>query len=97
MTNQIKYEFASGLYGCESYMLRAIAETWVTADGANSDEFVAEYLAENTPAEIARECIYGYGLDQDGDCAQSHMEFNGYGVDDLARAFADLKSEYCPA
>ena len=101
MTIRIKYEFASALHSSESSMLDHIAATYITADGANSPRTVAEALATMTDAELARECIEGFELDESDDrcddydktAGMLHMEFNGYSIGDLAAAMGRFREE----
>ena len=95
MTHRTKYEFQSTLHRTVSEMSNAIAESWITADGANSPEFMASYLVDVSDVELAAECIKGWELDQDADdmdAPQSHMSFNGYDAADLVAAFRDFRS-----
>lgn len=86
-------EFQSMSYPTTARMLNAIASEYLSAGGLNSEEQQAEFLAASTDAELAAECIWGFGLDRAADIGDepSHMEFNDYTVDDLAAAFADLR------
>lgn len=96
-----KYEFQSTLYRGERDMLDAIAEAWLTADGANDEAYQREALTTTSDADLAEECIAGWALDlagdqppfsKDEDRDPSHMDENGYTADDLARAFGRLRA-----
>jgi hypothetical protein len=88
------YEFQSMLYRNEREMLDAIAESWITADGANDAEFVADYLDINSDGEIAAECIeeWGLGVVEYGSDRPSHMTEHGYDADNLADAIARYRA-----
>lgn len=89
------FEFQSVLHPTRTAMLRAIAEEWITAGGANDAAFIASELAENTDSELAAECIIGWGLDQANPLSdsESHMDARGYDASDLEAAFADVRQE----
>lgn len=87
----IRYEFQSVLYRTETEMLAAIAGEWISAGGQNTISDQHRFFIENTDEELAAECIDGWGLDVAGDGSPSHMEFNGYSLSDLARAFGGLR------
>ena len=105
MTIRIKYEFADTLHSSESSMLDHIAAAYLTADGANSPHTVAEALATMTDAELARECIEGFELDESDDrcddydktAGMSDMEFNEYTIDDLTAAMGRFREEAASA
>lgn len=85
-------EFGGFLYRTTTDMLDAIAEEWLSAGGANSEEMQRSFLAEASDAELAIEAIDGWGLDLHGDFDEpSHMEFNEYTASDLAAAFGRLR------
>jgi hypothetical protein len=60
------YKFASALYPTRAAMLRAIAETWLHAEGLNDDAFVAHESVVATTDEciaewsLARDCCGPY-------------------------------------
>jgi len=89
----IRNEFGSFLYRTTTDMLDAIAEEWLSAGGANSEEMQRAFLADASDTELAIEAIDGWGLDLPGDFGEpSHMEFNEYAADDLAAAFGRLRA-----
>lgn len=99
----VKYEFQGALYRCEREMLDAIAETWLSAGGANSAETQREFLKTVSTDKLADECIEAWGLaddryivadydDEGSEVRQSHMEFNDYTAADLESAFWRLSS-----
>jgi len=91
----MSYEFQSTLHSNLAGMLAHIAESWITADGANSAADIAAAWAACTDDQLAAEAVDGWGLDQSTDAydvdAQSHMQRHGYDAADLARAFAMLR------
>jgi len=93
-----QYEFQSTLHRNFSEMVDAIAISWITADGMNDAEFVAECLQDFTDAELAAECVEGFGLDAVDDYCddpdeepKSHMTFNGYTAEHLAQCFREMR------
>ena len=95
------YKFGSMLYDTRADMLAAIAYDW--ASSGSYDSAVRESLAHFTDAELARDCIEAWELDQDIDCGSydaagelaldpSHMAHHGYTEVDLAEAFTDLRT-----
>ena len=90
---QIKNEFGSALYRGTNDMVKGIAQEWITAGGSWDDDMVASILCDFTDAELAAECVEGFDLDfiGDDDRTESHMKFNGYGVDDLAAEFREMR------
>jgi hypothetical protein len=89
----VRNEFQNSLFRTTADMLDAIAEEWLSAGGANSEEMQRAFLDESTDAELAIEAIDGWGLDRHGDFGEpSHMEFNEYTTSDLAAAFARLRA-----
>ena len=85
-------EFGGTSYTTQRAMLTAIAETWITAHGTNPVDFAADSFANFTDAELAADCIEGFGLDivPDSDAAEAHMTREHYSAADLAEAFAAL-------
>lgn len=90
-------------------MLAAIASEFLSAGGLNSVEDQREALAAQTDADLAAECISGWGLDQPSGAdlddyddeghviasrAKSHMQASDYTADELAAAFADIRARY---
>ena len=90
---QIKNEFGSALYRCTSDMVRGIAAEWITAGGSWDDDMVASILCDFTDADLAAECVDGFGLDfiGDDDRTESHMKFNGYDASDIAAEFREMR------
>ena len=87
-------EFQSTLHPSTRHMLASIAEEWITAGGSWDEQTVAKTLHDFTDAELAAECVEGWGLDQDDDdmdSPQSHMGFNDYSHGDLTEAFSDMR------
>ena len=105
MDRRLQHEFQNTLHYTESSMLDHIAATYITADGANSPRTVAEALATLTDAELARECIEGFELDESDDrcddydkaAGMSDMEFNEYTIDDLTAAMGRFREEAASA
>lgn len=102
-------EFQGALYRSTSEMLAAIASEFLSAGGLNGLEEQREALAADTDADLAAECISGWGLDQpfgaeidDYDDAgrlistraKSHMQVSDYSANELAAAFADIRARY---
>ena len=92
-------EFGGTSYTTQRAMLTAIAETWITAHGTNPVDFAADSFANFTDAELAADCIEGFGLDivPDSDAAEAHMTREGYNAADLAAAFAAMRGLFCQA
>lgn len=82
----MSFEFQSTLFRTLSEMLDAIAETWLGDD----EDFKRESLANNTPLELAYECVEGFGLNVPDWENPSHMEKHDYTVEDLEAAFKRL-------
>lgn len=85
------YQFAGTLFRTERDMLSAIASEYLSGFGAHDVDFQREVLGERSDADMAAECISGFGLDQPGEDSPSHMDKHGYSADDLAKAFAALR------
>lgn len=95
------YEFGSTLYRTRADMLAAIAYDW--ASSGSNDTAAHKSLAEHTDAELARDCIEAWELDQAVDRGSyddagelvrdpSHMTDHGYTPVDLTEAFAELRT-----
>lgn len=83
------YEFGGSLYPNMDQYLDAVASTWIEADGANDDQFIADTLANWSDRELADECIDMWRLDQLGqDGEPSNMQRYDYTTDELAEAFS---------
>jgi hypothetical protein len=88
----MSYEFQCCLYRCESELLAAIAESFMTAVGSWEREDV---LAETrSDAVLARECVLEWGLDQPHeDDAELPSDLDEWGVTeaDIARAIGEYR------
>lgn len=80
----MSYQFQSSLYNTKNQMVKAIAETWITANGMNSEEEVKEILANQRSLELAFKAIADWGL-------RDHMNQYGYTSEELAEAIENLK------
>jgi hypothetical protein len=94
----MKMEFGSMLYRSRTEMLRAIAESWMTADGINPPDTVTEFYRIHSDNWLAEECMTGWQLAVGEDANEyqeavpSHMERYGYDLDDLTAAFAQYRA-----
>lgn len=77
----MSYEFQSGLYRTQKDMPDAIAESWVTANGANSPATIADWIAQGDlgPRAAAREMAENW-------FSRAWMEERGITRTDLADA-----------
>lgn len=79
------------LYSHQHAMLCAIAREWITAGGSATAADEIATVTQQTAAELAAECIDAWGLGAvRGDSDETHMEAEGYTVEDLTEAFADV-------
>src|SRR6185295_13432353 len=101
-------EFAGSLYRNQEAMVDAIAYAWLGSGGICGDA-ERKILTEMTDEQLAAECIQGWELDQrsgekewedpadedsaEVECADSHMEEQGYDREDLVIAFAKLREK----
>jgi len=87
-------EFGGCLYNNRTALLAAVAETWLTAGGANS---AAEILAMTESDEaLAAECVKAWDLDQprDMDDAEAESRLAAWDVSqaDLAAAISAYRA-----
>ena len=88
-------EFAGTLYPTRTAMLAGIAAEFMTAGGMNSVETVAEIIAKEKPADLARQAIDGWSLDRATiEDEPSHMDREGYTAEDLTEAFVEYIAEF---
>jgi hypothetical protein len=98
-TPQMTYEFQNTIYRTSTDLLDAIAYEWLTAGGLNGPDVIKELQADKTDAELARECIKGWGLDEpfdgsdDEDPPRSWMDERGITEEDLVEAFNQYREE----
>lgn len=79
----MSYEFQGLLYGTATEVMDKVARCWVIGDGTNSEQDVALILKEFSDAQMAKDCIKNWEL-------QEWLESNDLDHDDLVRAFARL-------
>lgn len=77
------YEFAGSTYPTSSRMHYAMAEAWLSADGANDIDTMRRFLIELSDEALAEECAKG--LDIDG--------IEGVDLDSLTEAFALVREK----
>lgn len=88
------YQFGGSLYRSQRDMLDSLVHQWLDADMATE---AREMLAEASDATLATECTKHWELDMAPDnwpdevVEPSHMQEQGYDVDDLEEAFARLR------
>lgn len=89
------YEFGSSLYRNPREMCDAVAEQWLSAGGANDLADMLQFLNQMTDAQLADECIEGWGLNQpvDSDDPESPtwLAARDTDRDDLITAFQVLR------
>lgn len=61
----MSYEFQNTLFDNRKDLCEAIAGAWLSADGANTREYIEQVIATCSANELVRECIDGYGLTDD--------------------------------
>jgi len=97
MEATMENQFGNLLYRSQRQMLDAIAESWLSADGNNTDADQRRFLDTTSAAELAAECIDGWGLNRavgGGDSDDEnppHMDQQDYTAGDLAAAFGRLR------
>jgi hypothetical protein len=84
------FEFAGGLYRNEREMCAAIAEMWLSADGANDRETMLGFLAEETDEQLADETIKQWF----GEFSPDEETVPNFGRSELIAAFADIRSGF---
>lgn len=84
----MNYEFQSSLYRTPSELAAAIAGEWLCAGGANTREFMIDTLKSYSDADMADECIEGWGF------TTEWMESRGIDRDKIINAFADLRISF---
>jgi hypothetical protein len=87
-----QFEFQSTLFRTSSEMHRAIADSYMSAGGANDDETIRSFLSECSDAELTAECEQEWELaefDDDGD--RSMPDYNRA---ELREAFEDLRQSH---
>jgi len=97
MTPTLTYEFQNTIYRTSADLLDAIAYEWLTAGGLNGPDVIKELQANQTDAELARECVKGWGLDEpfddDADPPHSWMDERGITEEDLVEAFNQYRED----
>ena len=81
----MNYEFQSQLFDTARDMLNAVAYEWMTAGGNNTPEMIDTY--PSTPEADARECINGWGLDDEASDGDSWMSRRDVSESDVVEAF----------
>ena len=71
----MKNVFQSTAYRTRAEMVSAIAEIFLCANGLNSRADMLGALHNTTDADLARECIKGWGLDQIDQTEQDRLEY----------------------
>jgi hypothetical protein len=96
----MSYEFGGCFYGNTSALLDAIAETFITANGAwKRDMILTDPLfTDRTDAQLARECVKEWGMDQpqsdpdtDEETDQTWLEERDITEAEIATAIGDYR------
>jgi hypothetical protein len=77
----MSFEFQSCAYRTSGAMHLAVAGAWLSANGANNRETMAEFLRDMTDEELALEAELGWEL----------ADNPNYDRKELAKAFSDLR------
>jgi hypothetical protein len=76
-------EFQSTLFSCRADLCAAIAESYITAGGSNSDSEVA-HICRMPASELAVECVGLWDLNTEW------LEERGITIADLCKAFSSF-------
>jgi hypothetical protein len=92
--DQMTFEFQNTLHRSARDLADAIAEAWLSANGANSRDTQVEALRTTSDEALAAEAIEGWGLDQteSEDSTLTWMEAREIDASDIASGFAILRA-----
>lgn len=79
------FEFASNIFYNRHNWLRAIAQSWLTADGWNDYEEINGWLNTIKPEQFATECLHNWFT------GEIHSQIPT--LEELSAVFAELESD----
>lgn len=84
------YQFAGGLYRNEREMCEAIAEMWLSADGANDRDAMLGFLSEETDEQLADDTLRHWF----GEWSEDGQTEPNFGRPELVKAFATVRRDF---